>query len=106
MAKYSDPQEAGGQLIILDVQSGASTPLAAPYSSFGSLSVNAGKLVTVAGSPTLPSEVALLELPEDPAAAKPGDWSAVQKSLKLEVSAALAAAVSSDLPSRVKQHCM
>lgn len=51
----------------------------APYSSFGSLSVVGNKLVTVGGSPTQPSEVAVLELGTS-------KWATLQKALDLDVS--------------------
>lgn len=81
IADFSDPQEAGSQLIIIDPQTGSSTPIPSQYSSFGSLSIASGKLVTVGGSATKPSEVAVLDL-QNPQA---GKWSSLKKAIDLDV---------------------
>ncbi|KAK9790131.1 hypothetical protein WJX73_001662 [Symbiochloris irregularis] len=77
----SDPQEAGAKLMIVSPETGKSETLKAPYSSFGSLTLSAGHLVTVGGSPTKPGEVCYLEIKDS----KPGEWVCLQKSTDLEI---------------------
>ena len=78
LASYSDPEEAGGKLAIIDVASGKLTPVKTPYSLHGGISVHSGKLATVGGSPTKPSEVAVLDVAS-------GSWESLKTSLNLEV---------------------
>lgn len=51
-------------LAVLDIATGAPTPIPAPYTEFGSIRVAAGRIVCVAGTPTGPSAVVAI----DPAA--------------------------------------
>lgn len=56
-----------------------------PYSSFGSLSVAGGKLVTVGGSPTRPSEVAVLDFKSDIATAGSEQWTSLKRAIDVDV---------------------
>ena len=78
LVSYSDPEEAGGKLAILEVASGKLQPVQTPYSMHGGISVHQGRLATVGGSPTKPSEVAVLDIAS-------GSWETLKASLNLEV---------------------
>lgn len=85
LAKYSDPKEASGSIIVIDPKTGKSSKLPAPYTGFGDLSVVGEQLVTVGTSPQKPSEVAVLQLGKDPASGKAEDWTSLRRALDLEV---------------------
>jgi dipeptidyl aminopeptidase/acylaminoacyl peptidase len=54
--------EAGGTVLTrLDIASGKLTPLALPYSEFGSIKVTGGKIVCGAGSPTGPGAIVVID---------------------------------------------
>jgi hypothetical protein len=86
---YSDPRIAGSTLAVIDGKE--LLPLKVPYSSFGSLSVvqAGGKLAvaTVGGSPTKPSEVAVLLVDgvDSLLSADASQWQTLRKSTTVEV---------------------
>lgn len=85
VADYSDPSSAGSELIIIDPATGETVGVKSPYSSFGSLSVAGGKLVTVGGSPTRPSEVAVLDFKSDIATAGSEQWTSLKRAIDVDI---------------------
>lgn len=86
---YSDPKEAGSTLAIIN--DGKLLPIKSPYSSFGSLSfAKVGSKVavaTVGGSPTRPSEAAVLmaDSVDGLLTADASQWHTLRKSTSVEV---------------------
>jgi dipeptidyl aminopeptidase/acylaminoacyl peptidase len=54
-------EDTGSALARLDIATGKLTPLALPYSDFGSIHVANGRIVCAAGSPTGPSEIVAID---------------------------------------------